>query len=63
MPEGSNVLLGRVVETGTSAPVGGAIVTLVGHFDASGRPTPLAQATTIGQDVLPSLNVMTTPDG
>ena len=34
---GTNVLLGRVVDTGTGAPVAGAVVTLTGHFDASGR--------------------------
>ena len=38
MPAGTNVLVGRVVEVGTDAPVGGAIVTLTGHFDAAGKP-------------------------
>jgi protocatechuate 3,4-dioxygenase beta subunit len=64
MPEGANVLLGRVVEVGTGAPVGGALVTLVGHFDASGNPaTPNLNLLARGPDGPPSLSVMTTPDG
>ena len=37
LPAGTNVLLGRVLEMGTDAPVGGAMVTLIGHFDANGQ--------------------------
>ena len=62
MPSGTNVLLGRVVEIGTDAPVGGAMVTLIGHFDASGKPStpsPIAR----GPESPPSLSVMTTADG
>ena len=59
MPNGTNVLLGRVVEMGTDAPVGGAMVTLIGHFDASGK----AAAIEFGMPGPPSLNVMTTADG
>jgi hypothetical protein len=40
MPKGTHVLIGRVVEAGSDAPVGGALVTLAGHFDASGKPAP-----------------------
>ncbi len=62
MPKGTNVLLGRVVEMGTDAPVGGAMVTLIGHFDASGKPaTPSPMAR--GPESPPSLSVMTTADG
>ena len=38
MPTGTNVLLGRVLEMGTDTPVGGAMVTLIGHFDPAGKP-------------------------
>lgn len=62
MPDGTNVVLGRVTEVGNNTPVGGAIVTLAGHFDASGRPaTPNPGA--FGPDLPPSVNVMTTADG
>ncbi|MCC7044566.1 MAG: carboxypeptidase regulatory-like domain-containing protein [Acidobacteria bacterium] len=62
MPDGTNVVLGRVTEIGNNTPVGGAIVTLAGHFDASGRPaTPNPGA--FGPDLPPSVNVMTTADG
>ena len=62
MPGGTNALLGRVIEVGTDAPVGGAIVTLAGHFDASGKPaTPGALGVT--RELPPTLSVMTTADG
>ena len=38
IPKGTNVLYGRVLESGTDAPVGGAAVTLTGFFDRSGKP-------------------------
>jgi hypothetical protein len=38
IPKGTNVLFGRVLESGTDAPVSGAAVTLTGFFDRSGRP-------------------------
>lgn len=60
MPSGTNVLLGRVVEIGTDAPVGGAMVTLIGHFDASGKP---ATPDPLRRELPPSLSVMTTADG
>jgi protocatechuate 3,4-dioxygenase beta subunit len=61
MPTGTNALVGRVVEMGTDAPVGGAIVTLTGRFDASGKPVaPSPQARL---ELLPNRSVMTTPDG
>jgi len=62
MPAGTNVVLGRVIEVGTDAPVGGAIVTLTGHFDAAGKPA----APTLGvraTELPPVVNVMTTADG
>ena len=62
MPAGTNVLVGRVVEVGTGAPVGGAIVTLTGQFDASGKPVP-ANPTVRGAEPPPSVNVMTTASG
>jgi protocatechuate 3,4-dioxygenase beta subunit len=60
MPAGTNVLLGRVVEVGTDRPVGGAMVTLTGHFDPSGKPSA---GTTDRLNPMPSLNVMTTAEG
>jgi hypothetical protein len=60
MPNGANVLLGRVVEVGTDASVGGAMVTLIGHFDASGKP---ATPNPITREMPPNLNVMTTAEG
>jgi protocatechuate 3,4-dioxygenase beta subunit len=62
MPAGANVLLGRVVEIGTDAPVGGAVVTLIGYFDASGRPAARIPQSR-GIEPLPSRSVMTTADG
>lgn len=62
MPVGTNVVLGRVTEIGSNAPVGGAIVTLVGHFDAAGRPAA-PNPGAFGADTPPSTNVMTTADG
>lgn len=38
LPKGTNAVLGRVLDMGTEGPVAGAIVTLTGHFDASGAP-------------------------
>jgi protocatechuate 3,4-dioxygenase beta subunit len=63
MPAGTNVLLGRVVEVGTNAPVGGVIVTLTGYFDASGRPARVQQRVGLEPVPLPSKTVMTTPGG
>jgi hypothetical protein len=60
MPPGTNVLLGRVVEIGSDAPVGGALVTVIGHFDASGKPATPSPA---DRDTPLSVNVMATPDG
>ena len=62
MPAGTNVVLGRVVEVGTDAPVGGAILSLTGHFNAAGKPA----APTLGvraTELPPVVNVMTTADG
>jgi hypothetical protein len=38
IPPGTNVLFGRVVDLGTDQPVAGAVVTLTGYFETSGRP-------------------------
>jgi len=38
LPKGTNTVLGRVLDMGTRGPVGGAIVTLTGLLDASGKP-------------------------
>lgn len=61
MPAGANVLIGRVVDVGTGAPVAGAIVSLTAQFNASGQPLSPSR---IGLgSALPSLNVMTTASG
>jgi len=40
LPKGTNVLVGRVVDMSAETPIGGAIVTLTGHFDDAGKPLP-----------------------
>ncbi len=62
MPAGTNTIVGRITEVGTGTPVGGAIVTLAGHFDAAGRSTTPEQLA-IGRELPPSVSVMTTSDG
>ena len=39
IPTGPHVVLGRVVDIGTGAPIGAATVTLMGYVDAAGRTT------------------------
>lgn len=62
LPKGTNVLLGRVLDMGSDGPVAGAIVTLTGHFDASGKPLA-----TISLEPVPGApagrNVFTTAEG
>jgi protocatechuate 3,4-dioxygenase beta subunit len=62
MPDGTNVLVGRVVEVGTGAPVGGAIVTLTGQFNLSAT-SAVPTLTTRGVDAPPAVNVMSTASG
>ena len=62
MPAGTNVVLGRVIEVGTDAPVGGAIVSLTGHFNAAGKPAAPALGVR-ATELPPVVNVMTTADG
>jgi hypothetical protein len=38
LPKGTNVLFGRVLDMGSDQPIAGAVVTLVGLFDATGKP-------------------------
>lgn len=62
IPPGTHVLLGRVLDVGGDTPVGGAIVSIVGFFDETGKPLPSLpqfQGRTSGE----SRNVMTTGDG
>ena len=40
VPKGPHVLMGRVFDSGTDSPIGGAIVSLIGHFDSAGKPLP-----------------------
>lgn len=39
IPSGPNVLLGRIVEMTTGDPVPGAVVSLTGYFEATGKPS------------------------
>lgn len=62
IPKGTNVLLGRVLDVGGDTPVGGAIVTIVGFFDGTGKPLPSlpqVQDRMLGE----GRNVMTGADG
>lgn len=63
IPKGANVLFGRVVDMGTGQPVGGAVVTLVGYFDASGRPADRLPDSAAGPLASAPRFVMTTADG
>ena len=44
IPKGPNVLFGRVLDSGTDAPVPGAVVTLTGYFDSAGHAMTPPQA-------------------
>jgi hypothetical protein len=63
IPKGENVLLGRVVEMTTGSPVGGAIVTLIGGFDASGKPSSTYPTGLFLPTSTAPKNVLTTSDG
>ena len=63
IPKGTNVLVGRVLDAGTGAPVAGAVVTIQGFFDASGRATAgLPRTREVAEASLPR-NAMTNGDG
>src|SRR6187397_321648 len=62
IPKGTNVLLGRVLDVGGDTPVGGAIVTIVGFFDETGKPSP-ALPQSQGRSIAEGRNVMTGADG
>lgn len=62
LPKGANTVLGRVLDMGHGGPVGGAIVTLTGHFDASGKPLAVIPAD-LPAGSPPGLNVYTTAEG
>jgi hypothetical protein len=61
LPKGTNAVLGRVLDIGNNGPVGGAIVTLTGHFDASGKPLAVIPPDPRGS--LPTHHVYTTGEG
>ena len=62
IPKGTNVLLGRVLDVGGDTPVGAAIVTIVGFFDETGKPSPGIPEFQ-GRQTAEGRNVMTTADG
>ncbi len=62
IPKGPNVLVGRVLDVGGDTPVGGAIVTIVGFFDETGKPSPSLPEFQ-GRPLAEGRNVMTTADG
>jgi hypothetical protein len=63
IPKGTNVLFGRVIDAGTDAPVGDAIVTLNGFFDSAGRPLQTLPRTVETPETSPPRSVMTNGDG
>ena len=63
IPKGTNVLFGRVLEIGTSQPVGGAVVTLVGYFETSGRPAERLPQASMSPLASTPRSVLTTSDG
>ena len=63
IPKGTNVLFGRVLEMGTGQPVGGAVVTLVGYFEASGRPAERLPQSAMSALASAQRSVLTTSDG
>jgi protocatechuate 3,4-dioxygenase beta subunit len=62
IPAGPNVLLGRVADARTDQPVAGAVVTLTGYFDPSGKPLAPAE-TGRAQGVSAPRSVITNADG
>jgi protocatechuate 3,4-dioxygenase beta subunit len=63
IPKGTNVLFGRVLEMGTGQPVGGAVVTLVGYFETSGRPAERLPQSSMSPLASAPRSVLTTSDG
>lgn len=62
IPKGPNLMTGRVLDAGTGAGVGGAIVTLTAYFDTSGRPTEVFPQGRSPETLAPR-SVIATPDG
>ena len=63
IPKGSNLLFGRVLDAGTDAAVSGAVVNLVGFFDASGRALTAVPQSLSAPDASTPRSVMTNGDG
>ena len=63
IPKGTNVVCGRVLELGTGQPVSGAVVTLVGYFEASGRPAERLPQSSMSPLASTPRSVLTTSDG
>jgi hypothetical protein len=63
IPKGTNVLFGRILEIGTGQPVGGAVVTLIGYFEASGRPAERLPQSWMSPLASTPRSVLTTSDG
>ena len=62
IPKGTNVLLGRVLDMSGDTPIGGALVTLIGFFDAAGKPVSAIPQGLTAQ-VSQGRSIMTTGDG
>ena len=63
IPKGTNVLFGRVLDLGTAAPVGGAVVSLTGYFESSGRPAASFRQKGMSPLASAPRSVMTTANG
>lgn len=63
IPKGTNVLVGRVLEMGGDRPIAGAVVMLIGYFDASGRATQAMPQSTTDPAASAPQYAMTTADG
>ena len=63
IPRGTNIIFGRITEIGTDSPIGGAIITLVGSFDASGKPASIFPTDLFSPVASAPRNVLTTSDG
>ena len=64
LPGGDHVLFGRVLDMGSDTPIGGAVVTLTGFFDSSGRPVgTLPQSLGASNAAAAPRSVLTTTEG
>jgi len=63
MPSGSNVLVGRVLDVAGDEPIAGAVVTLIGYFDAPDRPAARLPSSWTSPLATSPRSVLTSADG